>query len=193
MAAQNDSDARQEWPDAYRSYLRLLAQIQLDGRLRRKLDPSDLVQQTLLQAYRALPGFRGTTDAERAAWLRQILARNLAHAVRDYGRAKRDVKRERSIEEAIEDSSARLDAWLAAEQSTPSQAAAHNERVLALAGAVDALLEDQREAIVLHYWQGWSLARIGEQMGRTPAAVAGLLHRGLQKLRHVLGDEELNR
>jgi RNA polymerase sigma-70 factor (ECF subfamily) len=174
----------------FRAYLRLLARLHLDPRLRGKLDPSDVVQQTLLQAYQAQAGFRGQGDAELAAWLRQILARNLAHAVRDLGRAKRDVGRERSLEAALEASSARLEAWLAAEQSSPSQQAAQNEQLLRLAEALADLPEAQREAVVLHYWQGRSLAEIGAELGRTPAAVAGLLHRGLKQMRGQLQQGE---
>ncbi len=77
--------------ERFRPYLRLLARLHLDPRYQAKLDASDLVQQTFLQAHRALTGFRGQTDAELAAWLRQILARNMAHLARDHRRAKRDV------------------------------------------------------------------------------------------------------
>src|ERR1700737_1670806 len=109
--------------EPFRAYLRLLARLHLDPRLRGKLDPSDVVQETLLQGYRALAGFRGRGGAELAAWLRQILARNLAYAVRDLGRARRDVGRERSLEAALDESASRLEAWLAAKQSSPSQQA----------------------------------------------------------------------
>src|SRR5262245_31447323 len=89
-----DPVAGAETLERYRAYLRLLARLHLDRRLQGKLDPSDVVQQTFLQAYRALDQFRGRTEAELAAWLRQILAHNLAHAARDLGRDKRDVARE---------------------------------------------------------------------------------------------------
>src|SRR5579885_672319 len=100
--------------ERFRAYLRLLARLHLDPRLRGKLDASDVVQQTMLQAFQARAGFRGSTEAELAAWLRQILARNLAHAARDLGRDKRDVARERSLEQALGQSSHRLGLWLAA-------------------------------------------------------------------------------
>jgi RNA polymerase sigma-70 factor (ECF subfamily) len=175
--------------ERFRAYLHLLARLHLDARLRSKLAPSDVVQQTLLHAYQGLAGFRGG-DAELRAWLRRILARNLAHAVRDLGRAKRDVARERSLEEAVHASSARLEAWLAAEQSSPSQQAVRNEQVLHLAEALTELPEAQREAVVQHYWQGRSLVEIGAELGRTPGAVAGLLHRALKQLRSRLQELE---
>jgi RNA polymerase sigma-70 factor (ECF subfamily) len=174
----------------FRSYLRLLARLQLDRRLRSKLDPSDVVQQTLLQAHRALGDFRGRTDAEMAAWLRQILARNLAHASRDFGRHKRDVTREQSLEKAVNASSARIEAWLAAEQSSPSQKAERNEHVLRLSGALENLPDAQREALELHYFQECPLAETARRMNRTPVAVAGLLKRGLKQLRAVMQETE---
>jgi RNA polymerase sigma-70 factor (ECF subfamily) len=175
--------------ERYRSYLRLLAGLHLDPRLRGKLDPSDVVQQTLLQAHQGLPGFRGQ-QAQLAAWLRQILARNLAMAVRDFARGKRDLARERSLEAALAGSSERLGAWLAAGQPSPSEEAQRHEQAVRLAEALGRLPEAQREALVLQHWHGWSLAQIGEHLGRTPAAVAGLLHRGLEQLRKHLDERE---
>src|SRR5947209_8472683 len=163
--------------ERFRAYLRLLARLQLDPRLKGKLDASDVVQQTLLQAFQALSQFRGQSDAELAAWLRQILAHNLANAVRDLGRAKRDVGRERSLEAALDASSVRLEGWLAAEQSSPSQRAERNEELLRLAEALDALPEAQREALTLHHLRNWTLEDVGRHLGRSPAAVAGLIKR----------------
>jgi len=94
--------------ERFRSYLHLLARLQLQGRPPARLDPSDVVQQTLLEAHRQRGQFRGQTDVERAAWLRQILAHNLADAARRLHRDKRDVRRERSLEKELEQSSAQL-------------------------------------------------------------------------------------
>ena len=176
--------------EPFRPYLRLLARLHLAPQLRGKLDPSDVVQQTLLQAYQALEQFRGHSEAERAAWLRQILARNLAQAVRDFGRARRDLAREQSLQAALDASSAQLEAWLAADQSSPSQRAYQAEQAQRLAGALEQLPEAQREALVLQHWQGLSLAEIGAHLGRSPEAVAGLIKRGLKQLRHLLRESE---
>jgi RNA polymerase sigma-70 factor (ECF subfamily) len=172
--------------ERFREYLRLLARLQLDPRLRGKLDPSDVVQQTLLEAYEKRDQFRGGSEAEWLAWLRQALAHNLADALRAFGQAKRDVGRERSLEAAVEASSCRLAAFLAAEQSSPSQQAERHERAVRLAEALAALPDDNREALVLHYCEDWPLADIASHLGRTPAAVAGLLKRGLKQLREHL-------
>ena len=160
--------------ERYRSYLLLLARIRLDRKLRGKLDASDVVQQTMLEAHQAAGSFRGESVAERAAWLRQILARNLANAVRDLTRGKRDVMRERSLQAGL--------------QSSPSQQAQRHERALLLAQALAALPNQQREAVVLRHFQGSSLADIAEELGTTTAAVTGLLHRGLKNLRKALQD-----
>lgn len=176
--------------ERFRDYLCLLARSQMDARLRSKLDPSDVVQQSLLEAHQARRQFRGQGPAQQAAWLRQILARNLANALRDFGRAKRDLARERSLEAALDESAARLEAWVAAAEPSPSQQAMRGEQVLRLAAALAVLPEPQREAVVLRHCQGLSLADISRQLGRSPAAVAGLLHRGLKQLREQLTEPE---
>jgi RNA polymerase sigma-70 factor (ECF subfamily) len=176
--------------EGFRNYLRLLARAQLPAQLRSKLDPSDVVQQTLLRAYQGLDAIRGRTMAEQAAWLRQILANTLANAVRDLTRDRRDVTLERSLEASINESSSRLEGWLAADQSSPSQHAERNELLLRLAGGLDCLPEGQREALLLKHMHGLSLEAIGERLGRTRPAVASLLRRGLKGLREHLHPRE---
>ncbi len=175
--------------ERYRSYLRLLAEAQLGRWGRKGIDPSDIVQQTLLDAHKDRMRFRGQTEAERFAWLRRLLACNLADEVRAQGRAKRDDARVRSLEEALGDSSARLEHWLAADQSSPSERAERNEAVVRLADALARLPEDNRQAIVMRHCQGLSLSEISTALGRTPQAIAGLLKRGLAELRDLMPDE----
>jgi RNA polymerase sigma-70 factor (ECF subfamily) len=176
--------------DQFRGYLLLVARLHFRPRLAAKLDPSDVVQQTLVQALQGLPAFRGTTEAELAAWLRQILRRNLAALARDYGRDKRDLAREQSLEAAVDDSSTRLEAWLDDGQSSPSQRAERNEHLLRLADALAALPDAQQQAVMLHHLHGLSALEISQRMDRTPAAVAGLLKRGLRALREQLAPGE---
>jgi RNA polymerase sigma-70 factor (ECF subfamily) len=176
--------------EQFRGYLRLLARSRLDPRLQAKLDPSDVVQQTLLEAWQALDQLRGRSPEQVAAWLRQILARNLANAVRDFRRDKRDVAREQVFDALLGDSAARLDAWLAAEQSSPSEQAQRQEDARRLAEALEALPEDQRQVLILRHCHDWSLKEISRHVGRSAGAVAGLLHRGLVRLRESLHPEE---
>lgn len=107
--------------EPFRRYLRILADLHLDRKLRGKLDPSDVVQQTLLRACLGFDELRERQPGIVAAWLRKILARTLADAVRELERAKRDIHRERSLEEAVDQSSSALEAFLASEQSSPSE------------------------------------------------------------------------
>jgi RNA polymerase sigma-70 factor (ECF subfamily) len=172
--------------ERFRSYLVLLARLKLDRKLRGKLDASDVVQQTMLEAHQALESFRGDDVAAQAVWLRQILARNLANAVRDLTRAKRDVRKERSLQADLDASASRLEGWLAAEQSSPSQKMERHERALGLAEALAQLPESQRDAVVLRHLQECSLAEIAAQLDCTTAAVTGLLQRGLKNLRKSL-------
>jgi RNA polymerase sigma-70 factor, ECF subfamily len=167
--------------EAFRNYLELLARVRLDPRLRGKLDPADLVQQTLLRAVEAQERFRGD-DARRAAWLRTILARVMIDAVRKYGRPGGG-ERERSLEAALEQSSARLEAFLAADQTSPSGRAERNEELLRMVEALAELPEQIREVVVLKHCQGWTLPQIAERIGRSVPSVASLLRRGLEELR----------
>jgi RNA polymerase sigma-70 factor (ECF subfamily) len=178
-------DAADRSPDRYRSYLMLLARLQLDGRLQAKIDPSDIVQQTLLEAHARGERFSGDDEAY-LAWLRAALVNNLRDALRALRRDKRDVRREQSLEAAVDRSSANLAGCLAADQSSPSQQAARNEDLVRLSDGLLALPEGQREAVVLHHLQGWTLGEVASRLGRTDAAVAGLLHRGLRRLRELM-------
>ena len=170
----------------YREYLHLLARLQLDPRLRGKIDPSDLVQQTLVKAYQNRGQFRGDTEAEQAGWLRRILANTLIDAARKF---RRELDVHTPLEQAVDASSARIEAWLAADQSSPSERAGRQEQLIRLARALSQLPEDQRVVVEMHHLRDGAVAEIAATLGRTEAAVAGLLRRGLKKLRTLLQEE----
>jgi RNA polymerase sigma-70 factor, ECF subfamily len=172
--------------EAYRDYLRLLARLHLGGRLQSKLDASDVVQHALMQAHERREQFRGGTEAERLAWLRAILANALAAAARHFDAGMRDLDRERSLEADLDLSSSRLECLLAADQTSPSEGAARSEELVRLARALARLPDDQRRVVELHHLQGLPVAETARHMGRTRAAVVGLLFRGLKRLRELL-------
>jgi RNA polymerase sigma-70 factor (ECF subfamily) len=174
--------------ERFRHYLNLLARLQMDPRLRAKLDPSDAVQETLLVAYEKFAQFRGATNAELAAWLREILGTTLGQKLRAFTRQRRDLKLEQSLQAALEHSSARLEVFLADGQSSPSVRAERNEDLLLLADALARMPKDQRTAVEMRHLHGSSLDEIARHMDRTKAAVSGLLVRGLKNLREAMAD-----
>ena len=179
-----------ETPDLerFRAYLVLLARLEIAPRLRDRVDLSGVVQQTLLEAHQGLINYPGgpKTEAEITAWLRSILSHNLADVLRKLTTRKRDVRREWSLEQALDQSTSRLEQWLTVDQSSPSQRVMRQEEILRMAATLATLPEGQRRAIELHHLQGWPLAEIAAELSTTKAAVAGLLHRGLKNLRMQL-------
>ncbi len=181
----NDPSAAEENAE-FRDYLMTVAQLHLEPALRQKFDASDVVQQTLLEAHQQAENFRGNTRAEKAGWLKQMLLHNLIDMMRAFRREKRDVGREQAMQASIDQSTARLSACLIAQQQSPQSRAIQDEQGLRLAEALATLPQPQREALVLQHFHGWSVAQIAEHMGRSRTAVAGLLKRGLQKLRQQI-------
>lgn len=174
----------------YCNYLKLMATTQLDQKLRRRLSPSDVVQETLFEAHRDFRQFRGSSEGEFLAWLRRILVNNLARMVERHVLAeKRDVRREVSLEAmgaSLEKSTARLVAVLAAENTSPSSNAVSHEHALALADELQKLSADYRDVIVLRHLEGLPFNDVAERMGRSPGAVRMLWMRSIAQLRGQL-------
>jgi RNA polymerase sigma-70 factor, ECF subfamily len=168
--------------EQYRDYLRLLARNALDRRVQARVDPSDVVQQTMLEAQQGIAGFRGERSGELAAWLRQILVHNMHQVVDEHLKAqKRSARREQPVVDLV-DGRQRLD-WLAGELTTPSQVVMREERAVLLAQAIESLPEDQREAVRLRHLEGCSLRQMADRLERSETAAAGLLKRGMRRLR----------
>ncbi len=174
----------------YGNYLRLLASAQLDAKLRARVSPSDIVQETFLEAHRDFPQFRGTSEREFLAWLRQILAHNLARVVeRHVLTEKRAVHREISLERVgagLEHSTARLDAVLADHAASPSACASQREYVVLLADQLAEMRPDYREVIVLRHLEGLPFKEIGERTERSAGAARMLWLRAINQLRQQL-------
>lgn len=188
LARRGDEGALGTLLEQYRAYLTLVARLELGCRLQGKADPVDLVQEAFLEAARHFHGFRGSTEAELAAWLRQILATCLTHLVRRYyGTGARDVRLERPLGDAPDLSSGTLDGALVARQSSPSQRASRREEAVRLADALDLLPAEYREVIVLRHLEGQSFPEVARRMGRTLDSVEKLWVRALARLKKVLG------
>ncbi len=173
--------------DRYRSYLVLLARMQLGARPQATIDASDIVQQTLIAAHVKREQFQGD-ELGYLAWLRRTLTNNVRDALRRMHRQKRNVARERSLDEAIDASSRRLTECLALSATSPSTQVANAEELLRLAEAIETLSETQREAATLHHLQGWTLSEVARQLQKSDTAVAGLIHRGLKNLRKLMSE-----
>jgi RNA polymerase sigma-70 factor (ECF subfamily) len=180
--------------DQYRNYLNLVARDQIDLHLAARVNPSDMVQETFLQACRHFPDFRGSTEHELLAWLRRILARNIVAAFHhNRGAQKRDVRRNVSLEQIVgraDQSVSRLQSVLASPGSSPSATAHREELALTVADRLSELPADYREVIVLRNLQGHSFNEVASRMNRTPAAVRKLWTRAIGKLKLVCEELE---
>jgi RNA polymerase sigma-70 factor (ECF subfamily) len=172
----------------YRTYLTLLARMQLGRRLQGKADPADIVQEAFLEAHRAFGRFQGQSEGELTQWLRRILATTLAHFVRRYcGTQLRDVRLERQLAEELDESSQALNFALAAVQTSPSQLASQKEQAVVLANSLNQLPPDYREVLTLRHLEGLSFPEVARRMHRTVDSVEKLWARALRKLRLTLG------
>jgi RNA polymerase sigma-70 factor, ECF subfamily len=189
QARAGDGPARGQLLERYRSYLIMLARMQIGRRLQGKVDPSDLAQETFLEAHRDFAQFRGSTEKEMAAWLRRIFVSNLANLIqRYYGTRRRNLRLERELDAELEQSSRALDFGLVAKQSSPSHVVARREQALILAEALEHLPNDYREVLALRHLEELSFPEVAQRMGRSLDSVKNLWARALARLRRELGD-----
>jgi RNA polymerase sigma-70 factor (ECF subfamily) len=190
QALQGDAEALGRLLEAQRAGLHRMAKRQLEGRIAVRVDASDILQQTFLEAYRGFPQFVGQEMRELLAWLHSILDHKIAGAIRDHTLLqKRDMSRERSIDDT-HGGGAPLKEDLGADHSTPSQKAMRGEDANRLEQALATLPDDQREAVRLRHLEGLALADIAVRLGRSTAATAGLIKRGMKALRRRLHESD---
>ena len=181
-ARSGDAEAIASVLERYRAYLRAIASRQLGAPLARRMDASDLVQQTFLEAQRQLDVLFGRDEPQLRAALRQILRCNLANAIRDHLHAgKRQASREESFHDAeIKQSNA---------NPSPSMQLAHRELADRFIDVIDQLPPDQADAVRMRYFEGLSVGDIAIALGRSRTAAAGLIKRGLIRMRAVFHAE----
>jgi RNA polymerase sigma-70 factor (subfamily 1) len=181
-----DVDAVNRALGQYRAYLETFTSIQIDPRLRSEFSLSDVIQETIVEAWRDLERIEALDSDGRKRWLRKLLLHNLIDAVERCRAGKRDVRLKQSLDTAIEESSCRLKDGLAVEDTSPSERLVRQEEGLRVLEAISKLDPRQRDALILQKYHGWTLAQISEHLQCTPGAVAGLHARGLKTLHNLL-------
>jgi RNA polymerase sigma-70 factor (ECF subfamily) len=188
-ARQDGNDPLGRLLELYRNYLTVLATTQISPRLRRRMAPSDLVQETMLAAHRDFAQFRGESERELLAWLRQILINCLHHAIEVHLKAKkRDLRCEVSIEQvsaALDKSVVNFANVLADRGPSPSAPARHRERSVALADQLAKLKPHYRDVIVLRNLQGLSFDEVAARMDKKPSTVRMMWLRAIDKFKEV--------
>lgn len=185
-AREGDSHSLSGLIHGCRPYLRLLARVHRDERLTAKLDDSDLVQEVSTLAIRDFRTFRGTTEAEFAAWLRTITARVAAMSIRHFTMQRRDIQLERQLQNEIDNTSRMISAKFASRDVTPSEQTLQRERAVLLAEAIEQLPDHYREVVILRDFDGLSITQIAERMNRTPDAIRKLSARAMLQIRRSL-------
>ena len=171
--------------EAYRAYLLLIANRQLDPNLRAKGGASDLVQETFFEAHRDFGQFKGQTGEELQAWLRQLLLHNVANFARGFRDAgKRDLAREVALEP--ETPSGAGDRGLADDTPSPSGRAMAREQAEIVQQALARMPEDYSQVVILRYQDGLSFEQVAQRMQRSENAVRKLWFRAVERLEQEL-------
>ena len=171
--------------EAARQYLLSIARQEFDPDLRAKNSPSDLVQETFVEAHRAFGHFQGDTEGELLAWLRQLLLHRVGKLRRRY----RDTQKRRLAREVAlggDDSTDGPAGGLAANVPSPSGQAMEHEEDQALQAALGRLPEDYRRVITLRYEEQLPFEEIGELLQRSPEAARKLWARAVERLHEEL-------
>ena len=194
FAKQGDARCLGQLLESYRNYLALLAGAKIDAKLKPRIAVSDLVQETMLGAYRDFEQFRGSTEGQLLAWMRQILIHRLHVYVQQHVlAAKRDVRREVALgpwRAALDRSSMHLQAGFADPGRSPLSAVVQREGRQQLSDLLAELPEDQQRVVILRNLHGKPFEEIGRSLNRSSGAVRMLWLRAIKQLRHRLAPND---
>lgn len=191
QARDGNAAAWQALVQRYRPLLHRAADEALPQSVRRRIDPSDVAQETLLDVRRDLGEFRGSDEVEWLKWLQRVARCNVQDALRRHQQAAR---RSLAAQVDLERVRKTIDPPLprATDSDTPSLALRLSEMQGAVQRACENLPDDQRTALTLRYLERCPVREIALRMDKSEAAVAGLLTRGLRHLKSLLqGDPAL--
>lgn len=188
-AREGDPAKRERLFQACRSYLQIVARARVPERLKPKVDASDLVQLTLLEAHRDFDRFTGRSEGEWLAWLRKILSHNAADVVRRYaGTNKRQAQREMPFPQLGDDSRSGVVWEPEGREPTPSEQVVCRDRQLQVAAALESLTDDHREVILLRNFERLAFDEIATRMQRSRPAVQMLWARAVKKLQDAIDE-----
>jgi RNA polymerase sigma-70 factor (ECF subfamily) len=187
LAAKSDADALQRLIVFYHGRLRRAVAAEVVGRWQRTIDADDVLQQAYVAAFKSIGGCVFAGPGGFYKWLETIALNQLKDLQRRFHRQKRDVGRERSTRSGITASFPNLLARLASPDSTPSRHLAKTEATAAVMSSLARLTDEQRAVVEMRFLEGRPVAEVAQQLGKTEPAVHMLCHRGLTRLRELLG------
>jgi RNA polymerase sigma-70 factor (ECF subfamily) len=190
-AGEGDEPAVRTLFERHRGRLKQMVRARMDPRMRGRIDPSDVVQETLVAASQRLPKYAAEQPLPFYPWLRQIAWEKLVHLHdRHLRAAKRSVAREQFFRPDISDESAmELARRLGSATSSPSAEAVRKEVRQRVRDALDALSVEDREVLLQRYLEQMSSKEIGAILGISEAAVNMRHMRALERMRRILSDE----
>jgi RNA polymerase sigma-70 factor (ECF subfamily) len=189
-AAAGDIDARDGLLARHRDRLRRMVAVRADPRLAARVDPSDVVPDTLAEAAGKLDGFLRTRPLPFYPWLRRLALERLAALHRRHVQARRrSVTREADRMDLPDGSALELADRLFARQSSPSARLQRQELQARVRSALAALREADREVLVLRHLEGLPAKDIAAVLGTSEGAVHTRHVRALQRLRALLGPD----
>lgn len=182
QARSGDEQAIGNLTERYREYLLFIANADLDSGLKRKFGASDVVQQTLIQAYRHFEKFHGESETEFRGWIRKIVKNRILNARRSFlGTHRRSLNREIKLNDSGHGA-----AWLADPRPTPQASALVREMALELEKCLSQLSESHQKVLRMRNWQEMSFEKIGNAIECSPDAARKLWFRAFQKLQQAV-------